>query len=71
MSSSSPLALRAESTPADLSYGALLAELREPFVIFGRDERLIVWNRAYAEMHRDENGHCILHEGLSVDDLAV
>ena len=64
-------ALRAEPTTTDLAYDALLAELREPFVIFGRDERLVMWNRAYAEMHRDQNGHCILYEGLPVDELTA
>jgi signal transduction histidine kinase len=68
---SSPTVLRAEPTTSDLAYAALLAELREPFVIFNRNERLLIWNRAYAELHRDQSGNCILREGLSVDELSA
>jgi signal transduction histidine kinase len=67
----SPTALRAELTPSDLAYSALVAELREPFVILDRDERLLMWNHAYAELHRDANGKGILHQGLSVDELSA
>jgi signal transduction histidine kinase len=68
---SSASALRAELTSSDLAYGALVDELREPFVIFDRNERLLMWNRAYAEMHRDPSGNCILQQGLSVDELSA
>ena len=64
-------ALRTEPATGDLAYAALVAELREPFVILDREERLIMWNHAYAEMHRDHHGNCILREGLSVDELSA
>jgi signal transduction histidine kinase len=64
-------ALRTEPVTSDLAYGALAAELREPFVILDNDERLVLWNRAYTEMHRDGTGKSILRPGLSVDELSA
>ena len=63
-------ALRAEPA-SDRGYDGAIAELREPFVILDRDERLVVWNRAYAELHRDSGCVCILHPGMSVDELST
>jgi signal transduction histidine kinase len=68
---SSPTALRAELTSSDLAYGALVDELREPFVILDSAERLLMWNRAYAEMHRDPSGNSILRRGLPVEELSA
>jgi hypothetical protein len=41
------------------AYDVLAAEPREPFVILDQGENLLMWNRAYAEMHRDRTGNCI------------
>ncbi len=67
----SSTALRAEPVTTDLAYGAVVGELREPFVILDHDERLITWNRAFAEMHRDQTGNCILCPGLSIEELSA
>ena len=68
---SSSTALRAGPSTTDLAYGAVVAELREPFVILDQDERLLTWNRAFAEMHRDQHGNCILHPGLPIGELSA
>jgi signal transduction histidine kinase len=52
-------------------YDPAVAGLREPFVIFDADERLSAWNQAYAELHRDARGICILHAGMTVDELSA
>ena len=45
--------------------------LRQPFVIFDAAERLVSWNPAYAALHCEKDGHCILQPGLSIDDITA
>jgi signal transduction histidine kinase len=52
-------------------YDDAVAGLREPFVIFDDGEGLVVWNGAFAELHRDECGVCVLRPGMSIDELSA
>jgi signal transduction histidine kinase len=51
------------------AFDEAIAELRQPFVVFDAQERLVAWNRAYADLHRDKSGVCVLRPGLSIDAL--
>jgi PAS domain S-box-containing protein len=50
-------------------FGDALAAMRQPFVIYDRDERLIAYNAAFADLHRDPDGTCILQPGLTFQAL--
>ncbi len=45
--------------------------LHQPFVILDEKERLVSWNPAFAALHRENDGRCILRPGLSIDDLTA
>jgi signal transduction histidine kinase len=44
--------------------------LRQPFVIYDEREHLIAWNKAFAELHCDADGGCILRKGMAFDEIA-
>jgi signal transduction histidine kinase len=44
--------------------------MRHPFVILSPDERLVTFNRAYAELHRGPDGACVLRPGMSFREVA-
>jgi signal transduction histidine kinase len=52
-------------------FDAAVATLHQPFVIFDAGERLIVWNNAYAALHRDRSGACVLRPGMTIDELSA
>jgi signal transduction histidine kinase len=70
MASSSTASLR-QLGASSSGYDDAVAQLREPFVILDTAERLIVWNPAYAKLHHDRHGACILRPGMSVDELST
>ncbi len=50
-------------------FGDALAAMRQPFVIYDNDERLMAYNAAFADLHRDADGTCILQSGLTFQAL--
>jgi signal transduction histidine kinase len=52
-------------------YDPAVAGLHEPFVIFDAEERLSAWNKAYADLHRDARGNCVLRAGMTVDEVSA
>jgi signal transduction histidine kinase len=65
------MALLSQLDPTSHGFDDAVAELREPFVILDANEKLMVWNRAYAELHRNDDGVCILYPGMSIDALSA
>jgi len=44
--------------------------LHQPFVVYDAQQRLVFWNDAFAELHREVDGACILHKGMPFDAIA-
>jgi PAS domain S-box-containing protein len=63
----------AEPTPSGLPDGRhfadAVAEMREPFVVLDRDERLLAWNHAYEALHRDPDGSTVLFVGMTYAEM--
>jgi len=57
---------RRNASAAAAVFDAAVAGLHEPFVVLDHDERLIAWNPAYANLHRDAGGPCILEPGMTI-----
>ncbi len=48
-----------------------VTEMRHPFVVLDPDERLLAWNGAYADLHRNEDGTCVLRAGMTFAELTA
>jgi len=55
--------------PVERHFADAVAEMREPFVVLDRDERLLAWNRAYDALHRFADGASALHVGMSYAEM--
>jgi signal transduction histidine kinase len=51
-------------------YDAVL-HLLQPFVIYDARERLVAWNKAFAQLHCEADGSCILRQGMPFDEIAT
>lgn len=45
------------------------AMIRQPFCVYGVDERLVAFNKAFADLHRCPDGSCLLHPGMAFQDI--
>jgi signal transduction histidine kinase len=50
-------------------YDAVL-HLHQPFVVYDAQRRLVAWNKAFANLHRESDGSCILRKRMSFDEIA-
>jgi signal transduction histidine kinase len=45
------------------------AAIRQPFCVYGADERLVAYNQAFADLHLRLDGTCLLHPGIAFQDI--
>jgi signal transduction histidine kinase len=45
------------------------AMIRQPFCVYGADERLIAYNRAFADLHLLPDGSCLLYPGIAFQEI--
>jgi PAS domain S-box-containing protein len=59
----------APGLPGGRHFVDAVAEMREPFVVLDAAERLLAWNRAYDELHREADGAPVLRAGMSYAEM--
>ena len=45
------------------------AMIRQPFCVYGADERLVAYNNAFADLHRLPDGSCLLYPGIAFQEI--
>jgi signal transduction histidine kinase len=45
------------------------AAIRQPFCVYGADERLVAFNQAFADLHLLPGGGCLLYPGIAFRDI--
>jgi signal transduction histidine kinase len=45
------------------------AAIRQPFCVYGADERLVAYNQAFADLHLLPDGSCLLHPGIAFQEI--
>jgi signal transduction histidine kinase len=58
------------SLPALRHFYDAVSHMRQPLVIFDADERLLAFNEAFADLHRQADGTCILRLGMPFHEVA-
>jgi PAS domain S-box-containing protein len=67
-------ARRAAEETARLAEGRLqdaVARVRQPFVLYDANDRVLVFNQAFADLHRDPSGRTFIDKGVSFRDIAA
>ena len=58
-----------DKIPGTGEFADAVTEMVQPFVVLDSDERLITYNRAYADLHRNPDGSSALRPGLTFEEL--
>lgn len=45
------------------------AAIRQPFCVYSADERLVAYNRAFADLHLLPDGKCLLYPGIAFQEI--
>jgi len=45
------------------------AAIRQPFCVYGADERLVAFNQAFADLHLLPDGSCLLYPGIAFQEI--
>jgi signal transduction histidine kinase len=56
-------------TTVDRHFSDAVAAIRQPFVVYDTQERLVAFNAAFSDLHREADGSPVLYPGMTFQEL--